>query len=421
LKDNEHYSQYWNEKNISKVAAIRSPCTWRTEKQILNLQSNEDMDYWYKYLNSGIVFNIHGNDLMMMSGADVDGDICLTTDQKEFIEDSYAEFLPPTYERKTAEKKVIIEDELWQYDIKTFKSRIGLITNIGTQLFAMLPLFDKDSEEYKEILNRLKICNCFQSMEIDRAKGIQTMDIPRYWTKWEQLTGDETEEELKIKELHHKVICDKRPYFFRYLYSTYDNQYKKRLATYDNYCESKFNETLKQVLLKEYKSFEEQRIADNYYKFGELLDSDCTMNNICHYMESKVKELKLNNQLKPFSFDKIITNQEQFREKNHIIIENLFVKYKKYKQEINYHSNSSGFQEMMKWLRNQIDTIYISSEEIVWWASEFGSSFILDVFSEELIEVLKKYSNRQVMIPVKSKEGYIDYMGSKYEILKIGL
>ncbi len=160
-----------------------------------------------------------------------DGDIIMTTDQKEFIECAYAEYLPPAYERKTAEKKIIDENELWKYDVKTFKSRIGLYTNIGTELFAMLPLFEEGSKEYNEVLNRLKICNCLQSMEIDKAKGIQTLDMPKYWTVWQRVEEKDTEEERDLKILHQKTIVDKRPYFFRYLYSDYNQKYKDKQAS----------------------------------------------------------------------------------------------------------------------------------------------------------------------------------------------
>lgn len=345
----------------------------------------------------------------------------MTTDQEQFVSNSYKNVLPPTYDRKTAEKKTIIDSDLWEYDIKTFKSRIGLYTNFGTEFFAMLPQFENGSEEYNEILNRIKICNCLQSMEIDRAKGIQTMDVPKYWTKWEKITGNETPEEIHLKELHHRTICDKRPYFFRYLYQNYEKEYKDRLETYNNYCESKFDGDLNYIINKDNQTDEEKRIIGNYYRFGSLLDSDCVMNKICHYMESQISELKKNNSLKSYDFKSLVDNNIEYKEKNRMVLENVYQKYKAYKQKINYHSTTSGFQEMMIWLHKQADSIIASSDEIVYWASEFGSSFLLDVFGDDVINVLKEYSNNQIMIPVNADDGYIDYMGSKYEIVRIDL
>ena len=64
LKEHEHYSQYWNNRNISKVVAMRAPLTFRSEANILYLQNNDKVNEWYKYLYSGIVHNIWGTDCM---------------------------------------------------------------------------------------------------------------------------------------------------------------------------------------------------------------------------------------------------------------------------------------------------------------------------------------------------------------------
>lgn len=64
LKEHEHYSQYWNHKNISKVVAMRAPLTYSSEANLLNLQNNDKVNEWYKYLYSGIVHNVWGVDCM---------------------------------------------------------------------------------------------------------------------------------------------------------------------------------------------------------------------------------------------------------------------------------------------------------------------------------------------------------------------
>jgi len=182
-----------------------------------------------------------------------------------------------------------------------------------------------------------------------------------------------------------------------------------------------FDGDLNYIVNKENKNDEETRIVRNYYQFDSLLDSNCVMNNLCHYMENEIKLLKKNNKLKSFDFKDIIDNSIEFKQKNQLVIVNIHDKYKEFKRSINYHSNSSGFQGMMVWLKNQADTIVTSSDEIVYWASEFGSSFLLDVFGEDLISVLKEYSNNKILVPLKDDGGYIDYMGSKYEIKGISL
>ena len=71
LGNEQHYSSYWNKYDQKQVAALRSPMTWRSEVNILNLQNNSEMKKWYKYLYSGIIFNVYGTDCLRMSGADL--------------------------------------------------------------------------------------------------------------------------------------------------------------------------------------------------------------------------------------------------------------------------------------------------------------------------------------------------------------
>ena len=62
LKEFEHYSYFWNERNKKEVVAMRSPLTWRSEVNKLTLIQNELTEKWFKYLTSGIVYNVWGCD-----------------------------------------------------------------------------------------------------------------------------------------------------------------------------------------------------------------------------------------------------------------------------------------------------------------------------------------------------------------------
>lgn len=70
LNNGQHFSSYWNKKNVSKVIGMRSPLTWRSEVNELLLQNTDECNYWYKYLSTGIVYNIHGQDCMLHADSD---------------------------------------------------------------------------------------------------------------------------------------------------------------------------------------------------------------------------------------------------------------------------------------------------------------------------------------------------------------
>lgn len=70
LKEYEHYSQYWNNRNVDTVVAMRAPLTWRSEVNTLHLQNNDEVNEWYKYLYSGVVYNVWGVDTMIAADSD---------------------------------------------------------------------------------------------------------------------------------------------------------------------------------------------------------------------------------------------------------------------------------------------------------------------------------------------------------------
>ena len=110
LKEHEHYSRYWNKRDAKDVVACRSPLTWRSEVNKLNLIKNNKTEEWYQYLNSGIIYNVFGNDCMIHADGDFDGDIVFTTDDQIFLKCKfYDEFnnLPITYEKQTVPKRIV--------------------------------------------------------------------------------------------------------------------------------------------------------------------------------------------------------------------------------------------------------------------------------------------------------------------------
>jgi hypothetical protein len=70
LSAREFYSNYWNNLDVNKIASLRSPLTHYSEVNILDLKKNEELSYWYKYLNTGIVYNVFDNSVMLHSGSD---------------------------------------------------------------------------------------------------------------------------------------------------------------------------------------------------------------------------------------------------------------------------------------------------------------------------------------------------------------
>mgnify|MGYP007120291336 CR=1 FL=1 len=72
LGEREYYSKYWNNKGVKQVDSMRSPLTYRSEHNILDLKENDELNHWYRYLNTGIVLNVHGDDVLRYADSDFD-------------------------------------------------------------------------------------------------------------------------------------------------------------------------------------------------------------------------------------------------------------------------------------------------------------------------------------------------------------
>lgn len=72
LKKGKSYSNYWNERGVTQVDAMRSPLTYMSEHVILDLQKDEETEKWYRYCKLGIILNYHGHETFNFAGSDFD-------------------------------------------------------------------------------------------------------------------------------------------------------------------------------------------------------------------------------------------------------------------------------------------------------------------------------------------------------------
>lgn len=436
LNENQHYSQYWNYRNVDKIVGMRAPLTWCSEVNTLHLQNNEKVNDWYKYLYSGIVYNVWGSDCMLHADSDFDGDIVFTTDNKVMV-DNVISGNPITYQKKPTEKKYIDKRDLYKADLMSFDSKIGYITNCSTTLYSMLSMYEKGSKEYNEIINRLKICRKEQGNQIDKAKGLVVKNFPKHWTNWtnpEKENKNFTREEI---EFNNKLIIDKRPMFMKYLYPTYKTKYKSHCDKYDYLCYRTFGVYMNDLLSLENKTPEQQSLIDNYNRFNPLLDTDCPMNNICKYMEENISEIKINakKQSPDYIFDilynkNISINENQIKE-----MEKVYKLYKKTKSKSNnievYSQDGSESISVNSDDIMSLNFDYISDDiqrlaNLAVYVNYYlypksTKNFCWDLFGDGIILNIYDNSNKKFSIPLLDENGDIDYMGKKYSNKEIDI
>lgn len=295
LKEGKSYSNYWNERGVTQVDAMRAPLTYMSEHVILDLQKDENTEKWYRYCKLGIILNYHGHEVFNFAGSDFDMDILATTPNEIMIKGVYRDELPVVYDAPKPKKLVFTEDDLYESDTFSFGSIVGSITNKSSNAYAKLPLiekkFGKDSQEYKLIKSRLQQCCKAQSAQIDKAKiGQEVKGIPKVWINKNKIRKDKhgriIDRHASRKTLYNNTLLDKYPYFFKYVYKDTNRDYKKYLDEYNIICKQKYKMDFHDLESSEPKTKEQKEFIVNFYEFCPVLISDSPMNLLCKYIEN---------------------------------------------------------------------------------------------------------------------------------------
>lgn len=445
LKEFEHYSHFWNERGKTEVVAMRSPLTWRSEVNKLTLVKNDITEKWFKYLTSGIVYNVWGCDCMIHADSDFDGDIVATTDNPVFLRCRF-DNLPITYSKSTVDKEYIKEEDLYLADIQSFNSTIGQITNISTSFYELLSKFEDNptkQKEQSEIIERLKLIRKAQGDSIDKAKGIKIEPMPKHWTRrTKKIPNGVSKEEY---DFCNSIVADRKPYFFRYLYPKENAKYLEYIKRENDYCESQFFRTLDELLSL---PDEELSVSELNYKYNKylayipLIDYNGRMNKVCHYMEEHLSEIsRLRRQKTPDNVLALMYSgkNNNFNDEDVELMNQAYLEFKKAKERFkkskrndfddsNSATNTMGniikeikldmSEKISKSIEYQCDlAIYISYE----LHPSRTKDFCWELFGNQIVRNIKQNSSAPAVIPVPSETGSIYYLGRRYEPMEVNL
>ena len=436
LKEEEHYSKYWNSRYVKNVAACRSPLTWRSEINKLNLIKNEKTEEWYQYLNSGIIYNVFGNDCMLHADSDYDGDIVFTTDNDIFLKCKfYDQFnnLPITYEKKTVPKRIVKEKHLYRADLKSFDTKIGQITNYSTSFYDLLYKFKDDYSEYgrkcyNEILERLKLTRFAQGNEIDAAKGIKTDPYPSHWINKQFINPDDSDKIKEYKKFLNDICANRKPVFFKHRYTASRNDDKNFQSNIELFSILESGKSIKDLSDQNEK---EQEILSIYENKSILIDYNSPMNKVYHYMEDNLSCLKKQATLVNADVAKLLkTNKDplnDFQKINIIkeVADDYFAEKSKFKKGIN--KDYVNIDQYSKVLRDRAIKYFDNDEEMANYVVEVcyiqryhqSKSFAWCVFGEFLIRNLMRNTVQPVVIPIRDDKGDIEYLFNKYSMTEV--
>ena len=290
LKSGEVYHKYWIDKGVDEIALFRAPMTCHNNIRRRNVVHNEEMDFWYQYDTTGVILNSWDTTCDATNGSDKDGDLFFTTNNKIIVEHTLNSTTIECMQRK-AEKIIPTEKDMVQANKLAFGDEIGTTTNRITAMIERQALFNKDSEEYKVLNYRIMCGQHYQQCAIDKAKGIISEPMPKYWydkSACNKLPSD-TDEQKHFKELCLRIVAENKPYFMKYVYPDLMAKYNKYLKDTNSKCIREFKMSMIDLMNKPNKTIPEKDFIEYYNKLMPVGDNPCTINRIAWLFENTFK------------------------------------------------------------------------------------------------------------------------------------
>lgn len=430
LKDGEHYSSYWLERNINKVVAIRSPIVHHSELNVLNFKNTKETKKWYKHIESGIIFpaNGIGTDCVIHGGADFDGDLICTINN-ETMKKGRVLGLPIMYESKKADKKLVDsrnDKEQVKSQLMGHNSKVGFATNVSSSFYTMLEEFEKGTPEREAIENRLKIGRVIQGEIIDSVKGLDVPPFREHWTKYTKIEKDMSKEEVERATFNNNILCKKRPSYFRFLYPHYMTKYNKELKKYNIFSLLNFGLPFSEIFRSKNKTIEQEELVKKYKWHSYFLDNDSVMNRISHYMRTSVALVSRYSRKASDKFEYLLLQESNFKPDEEKLekMRQYLKEYKEYKKrlrektEIKYGTIDAFMEYLRKKCYENISTnsseLASYSVQITYGEDTYMVEFPWRMFPNGILENIMINSPKQIEIPVSDKNGDIEYLWKKY-------
>jgi len=423
LKSGEFYSRYWNDRNVSEVVAYRAPMTCHNNIRILRLKNTSEMQYWYKYMNTVIIYNSWDTTTHALNGEDHDGDQNLTTDNPVLLRNT-RELPAILCVQKTAEKIIPTEEDLVRANKNGFGDGIGSTTNKITTMIDVQSSFDKDTDEYKELEYRIICGQNYQQNAIDRIKGIISKPMPKEWYDYHSAKNSDN------KELNLRILADKKPFFFIYNYPYLMKKYKKYISNANTNCLIRFGLDVNELINKNNKTQEEITFLQYYNLKMPVFKNKSVMNRICWRIEDEFDKVNLKLSDSEFNYS-ILKSNLKYSKSNFNRIKDL---YNEYNQKIKQHALHSAKEKLEKdeaqvkrfvfkeEFKSQAYQICNNKYELcnivldLCYKNNNSKQFAWDICGDVIIENLLKRNNYVVEYPIEDEVGNIEYCGERFSL-----
>lgn len=422
LEAGEIYSKYWYDEGVDRVLCFRAPMSNAHSIVAQNICKKQKALDWFRYIDTCIVVN--GWDTMpaALNGFDFDGDLLFTTNNAPLMR-RQTNLLALNCIQTQTPKKVITEDDVIASNKAGFGSKIGSITNKITAMTSLMANYDYGSNEYETLRYRTQCGQALQQREIDKAKGILPIPMPKEWHDYATnviKSGDS--EEIKAKKYFNQRICaNKKPYFFIYNYDHERIKYQKFMEE----CNSK-SVGLFGVPYEDLHNICNQ--SEDINKFIEYCSVKCpidlspsTMNRICWKIES---EFSSNFSCDDMDFDyRIYKSDNDVQKNSYLDIKNLCEHYlmdlkslngKRVNNEEEKKMLLEDKSRLLETLTEDLSVICPNMEFLcdilldICYSGKMSKSIVWDICGDQIIKNMLKKHNNILTYPEKCQvEGFL--------------
>lgn len=435
LKPGEIWHKYWMDKGAEEVIVLRNPMTAKNNIRKLAICGRSEARYWFQYIDTALLFNAFDTSCEALNGEDFDSDTNLVTDDPLLLRKTEK---TPTIVcvQRTAQKKIVTEEDIIEANKLAFNDDIGAITNRATAMYNVIKNFDPGSEEWNELEYRIMCCQHYQQASIDRAKGIETKPMPKIWYTLKGAgNSDDEESDNNQSDLNTRIVADKKPVFMRYIYPDDNKKFKQYNKDTNDKAMVKFaGDDIEQLEKRENKTEEMQVFLDNYYRFMPMGINECTVNRICWMFEREFDGYKLSIG-SGFDYSVYKSPAEYTAQERNAIAEI----YKSYVRA------TSDFAAKADAERQDKDTVLESKEQRIEYFKKLcdkvcpseetqanimldlcyggkntrSCSFVWDLCGNQIIKNLLNHSGNNAAIPVMNENGNIEFCGNKFTMKEV--
>lgn len=370
------------------------------------------------------------------------GDIIYTTNNKIMIDNIYPNRLPITYDKESAPVEKYCIKNLIKTDLNTFDCKIGQTTNFSTRFFSMLCNYSRDSKEYAELMNRIKLLRRYIGDSIDAGKGIKTKPFPKEWKQWERVPEEWSDDRKKEQWFYNNLVEKRKPYFFIYIYPELKVEYEKYLTDRNHVCKCTFGMPIVELKNKENKSLAEKNFIKSYYNNMPVTKTNCIMNKLAWKIEDVDYTYKYpkNTSKENFDLAKVLSSgQYKINKNKYEQIKNIYNKWAAHiynkNDEVEIIDREAEEQIEMdiisyrEIIQGYLEDIISNSQELADYliklcytdSSKYSKTFCWTFGIDGIVKTLKEkkfYKDSAMPVLAFENEGQ-EYLGKYYRLEKI--